>query len=119
MRQSLDELITAHNSLFQQTGEDTRLFWAKSAALEKDIETLLEEVASLKHSVSSQYRQIGELDTKAKGISERISDIEARQKDSEADIKRLQRDFSSYQIGCGKTIIEMQMRLNRLESGKG
>ena len=118
LRQSLNELVAAHNTLFEQTGEDTRLFWAKFSSLEKDIESLRKDTASLKRSVSEQSRQVGDLYRKEKEISERVLDIEQRQKDSEADIKRLDSDLASYQVGCGRTIAEFLIRLARLESRK-
>lgn len=119
LEQRLNELVLAHNTLFKQTDDDSTAIWKQLSNFLVDISELQKDTAALKQSILTQSKKIGDLDTKAKGISERISDIEAQQKDSEADIKRLQHDFSSYQIGCGKTIIEMQIRLNRLESGKG
>ncbi|MCP1246001.1 hypothetical protein NKW54_08615 [Acetobacter cerevisiae] len=112
LRQSLDELINAHNALFEQTEKDSGFIW-------DELTKILEGIDALKRSVLEQSNKSSSFHTKAKGISDRVSDLEARQKDSEADIKRLQHDLSSYQIGCGRTIIEIQMRLDRLEKGKG
>lgn len=114
--QRLDELVLAHNTFFKQTNDDSIAIWEQLGNFLVDIDELQKDTSALRHSILTQSKQVGDLNTKAKGISERISDIEARQKDSEADLKRLQRDFSSYQIGCGRTIIEIQMRLERLES---
>lgn len=113
---SLNEVTKAHNALFTETGENTRLFWAKLEVTEGAIKKLQEYIASLTYSLTSVKQRSTDQGEVISNLKSRVGDMEECIKVLSLDVKEIKKELLSYQQGCGRTIREIQMHIEKLEA---
>lgn len=108
LRQSLNDLTAAHNTLFKES---------EDRIAESDIRFTVidDEIVALQSASTTQRQKISDFEGTAKDTNLRLSTIERDLEDARFDIKRLEKELSAYQRNCGRTITEILMRLNVLE----
>lgn len=113
---SLNEVTKAHNALFTETGENTRLFWAKLGVAEGAIKQLQEDITPLIYSLTSVKQRSTDQAEVISDLGNRVGEMEECIKVLSRDLKEIKKELLSYQKGCGLTIREMQMRIENLEA---
>ncbi|MCP1231751.1 hypothetical protein [Acetobacter indonesiensis] len=117
LRQSLNDLTTAHNTLFKDSEDRIAESDIRFTVIDDEIAALNDRVQALQSARAAQRQKIADFDAAAKNTSLRLATVEQDLKDARFDIKQLEKELSAYQTNCGRTISDILIRLDALDGG--